>query len=267
VFWGYANVDGTAAELQQARAEAMAAAEQAVTLEPGLAEGYAARGFLRASVDWDWIGARSDLERAVALEPGDAEIRQRYARDVLAPIGLLAEARRSALLATRLDPLSSSAWSSLAAVHLAEGELDRARRAANRSLELRPRQDFATTYLALVELVEGRPEAALEAARRCAEDLFRLQLTAAALHSMGRRPEAQAALDQLVAGHADDGPFQIATVYAWRGQPDQAFWWLERALAARDGGLMDLRLDPLVRGLVPDPRFAALLDRLHLPAE
>ncbi len=267
VFWGYANVDGTAAELRQARAEAMAAAEQAVTLEPELAEGYAARGFLRASVDWDWIGARSDFERAVALEPGNAEVRQRYARDVLAPIGLLAEARRSALLATRLDPLSASAWSSLAAVHLAAGELDRARRAATRSLELRPRQDFATTYLALVELVEGRPEAALEAARRCAEDLFRLQLTAAALHSMGRRPEAQAALDQLVAGHADDGPFQIATVFAWRGQTDQAFWWLERALAARDGGLMDLRLDPLVRGLAPDPRFADLLDRLHLPAE
>jgi serine/threonine-protein kinase len=84
---------------------------------------------------------------------------------------------------------------------------------------------------------------------------------------MGRKVEAQAALDQLVALHADDGPFQIATVYAWRGERDQAFSWLDRALAAHDGGLVDLRLDPLLRGLVGDPRFAAVLTRLHLPAE
>jgi TolB-like protein/tetratricopeptide (TPR) repeat protein len=267
IFWGYANVDGTAAELKEARAEATAAAEQAVTLAPELADGFAARAFLRASVDWDWIGARSDFEKAVALEPGNSEIRQRYARDVLAPVGMLADARAAALMATRLDPLSASAWSTLAAVHLAEGSLDRARRAATRSLELKPRQEFATTYLALVELVEGRPERALEAAARCNGELFRLQLEAAALHSQGLRAEAQAALDQLIARHADDGPFQIATVYAWRGQPDQAFSWLERALQTRDGGLMDLRLDPLLRGLIPDPRFTVLLARLHLPAE
>ena len=266
LFWGYANIDGTAAERKLARDEAIAAAEQAVTLAPELAEGYAARGFLRVSIDWDWIGARSDFERAVALDPGNAEIRQRYARDVLAPTGRLAEARSLAQVATRLDPLSASAWSTLAAVHLAEGELSRARRAANRSLELRPRQDFATTYLALVELVEGRPEGALEAAQRCSQGLFRLQLTAVALHSMGKRAESQAALDQLIARHTEDGPFQIATVFAWRGEPDQAFHWLDRALAVRDGGLMDLRLDPLVRGLTTDPRFKALLGRLHLPA-
>ena len=266
IFWGYANVDGTADELKRASQEAMAAAEQAVTLAPQLAEGYAARGFLRVSSDWDWIGARSDFERAVALEPGNSEIRQRYARNVLAPIGLLAEARASARLATRLDPLSSSAWSSLAAIHLAEGDLGQARQAAERSLELRPQQDFAPTYLALVELAEGRPGGALRAAERCSEGLFRQQLTAAALHSLGRRAEARAALDQLVATHAEDGPFQIATVFAWRGEIEQAFRWLDRALEEHDGGLMDLRLDPMLRGLVADPRFGALLARLHLPA-
>ena len=267
LFWGYANVDGTAASMRQAGKEAMAAAEQAVTLAPDLAEGYASRGFLRACLEWDWTGARSDLERAVELEPGGAEIRQRYARDVLAPTGRLPEARAAALVATRLDPLSNSAWSTLAAVHLAEGDLDGTRRAAARSMELRPKQDFAPTYLAMAELADGRPEAALAAAEQCDAEVFRQQLTAVALHSMGRKVEAQAALDLMLANHADDGPFQIATVHAWRGEKEQAFAWLERAMAARDGGLMDLRLDPLLRGLASDPRFTALLARLHLPAE
>jgi len=267
IFWGYANVDGPASGQQAARAEAMAAAEQAVALAPELAEAYSARGFLRTIIGWDWAGARSDFERAVALDPGNSEIRQGYARNLLAPIGLLAEARAGALLATRLDPLSNSAWTSLAAIHLAEGDLDRARQAASRSLELRPKQDFPATYLALVELLEGRPEQALQAAQQCAAELFRLQLSAVALHDLGRRAEAQVALDQLIARHATQGPFQIATVHAWRGELDQAFRWLDRALAESDGGLMDLRLDPLLRGLYADPRFASLCSRLHLPAE
>jgi serine/threonine-protein kinase len=267
LFWGYANVGDSAESMKKAGREAMAAAEQAVTLAPELAEGYASRGFLRACLDWDWIGARSDLERAVALEPGSAEIRQRYARDVLAPIGQLEEASAAAQQATRLDPLSNSAWATLAAIQLAEGNLSGTRRAAMRSLALSPKQDFAPTYIAMVELAEGHPEAALAAADQCESEVFALQVKAVALHALGREVESQAALDQMLARNANDGPFQIASVYAWRGEKEQAFAWLERAMAARDGGIMDLRLDPLVRGLSGDPRFAALLSRLHLPSE
>jgi tetratricopeptide (TPR) repeat protein len=267
LFWGFANVDGTAEELARARKDAMAAAEQAVSLAPELAEGYASRGFLRACLENDWIGARSDLERAVELEPGSAEIRQRYARDVLAPLGLLEEARSAALVATRLDPLSNSAWTSLAAIHLAEGDLDATRRAAARSMELQPTQSFAATYLAMAELADGRPEKALAAADQCDSEIFKLQVQAVALHSMGRKAESQAVLDLMLRKRSDEGPFQIATVYAWRGDKDEAFAWLERAMTARDGGVMDLRLDPLVRGLASDPRYTALLTRLHLPTE
>jgi TolB-like protein/Flp pilus assembly protein TadD len=267
LFWGFANVDASAESMNRARTEAMAAAEQAITLAPELAEGYASRGFLRVCLEWDWIGARSDLERAVELEPGNAEIRLRYARNVLAPIGLLEEASAAAQQATRLDPLLNSAWTSLAAIHLAEGNLAGARRAARRSLALAPKQDFAPIYLAMVELAEGHPEAALAAADQCETELWALQIRAVALHAMGRRAEALAALDQMLKRHAADGPFQIASVYAWRGEKEQAFAWLERAMADRDGGMMDLRLDPLVRGLDGDPRYTALLNRLHLPTE
>ncbi len=267
LFWGFANVDGKAAELRQAGLDAMAAAEQAVVLAPELAEGYASRGFLRACLDADWAGARADLERAVELEPGSAEIRQRYARNVLAPLGQLEEARAAARLATSLDPLSNSAWTSLAAILLASGDVEGTRRAAKRSLELQPKQNFAATYLAMAELVDGHPEAALAAADQCESEIFKLQVKAVALHSMGRKAESQAVLDLMLRDRRDEGPFQIATVYAWRGDKDQAFAWLERAMAVRDGGVMDLRLDPLVQGLASDPRFTALLSRLRLPTE
>src|SRR5271170_1087195 len=51
---------------------ALAAAEKAVALAPELAAGYSARGFLRAVYKFDFAGAQVDLDKALALSPGDA---------------------------------------------------------------------------------------------------------------------------------------------------------------------------------------------------
>ena len=54
-------------------------------------------------------------------------------------------------------------------------------------------------------------------------------------------------------------------VYAFRNQSDEAFEWLDRAYAQRDGGLIGTKVDPLLKSLHSDPRFAALLKKLNLP--
>jgi serine/threonine-protein kinase len=59
--------------------------------------------------------------------------------------------------------------------------------------------------------------------------------------------------------------YQIAEIYAWRGQKDQAFAWLDRAYAQRDGGLTSLKSDDLMASLRPDPRFNAFLRKMNLP--
>lgn len=63
---------------------------------------------------------------------------------------------------------------------------------------------------------------------------------------------------------AADWAFQIAEVHAWRGDKDQAFQWLERAYAQHDGGLSDLKFDPLLAGLRGDKRFAARVSKMGL---
>jgi serine/threonine-protein kinase len=69
----------------------------------------------------------------------------------------------------------------------------------------------------------------------------------------------------MVAKYAGDGAFQIAEVYAWRGEKNSAFEWLERAYAQRDGGLADIKIDPLLDSLRGDPRYKALLRTMKLP--
>ena len=65
--------------------------------------------------------------------------------------------------------------------------------------------------------------------------------------------------------NADSAAFQIAEVYAWWGNTDKAFGWLDRAYLQHDGGLTAVKVDPLLRSLRPDPRYKALLRKMNLP--
>ena len=58
---------------------------------------------------------------------------------------------------------------------------------------------------------------------------------------------------------------EIATIYAFRNQPDEAFEWLDRAYEQRDPSLMATKVQPLLKSLHNDPRYAAFLKKLNLP--
>jgi hypothetical protein len=60
-------------------------------------------------------------------------------------------------------------------------------------------------------------------------------------------------------------PYFIAQVHAWRGESDQAFEWLDRAYARRDGSFFNLKSDPKLASLHGDSRYRALLSKLNLP--
>ena len=57
---------------------------------------------------------------------------------------------------------------------------------------------------------------------------------------------------------------QLAEVYAYRGEKDRAFEWLERAHRQRDPGLASLRIDPFLANLQGDPRWNAFLRTMGL---
>jgi predicted Zn-dependent protease len=60
-------------------------------------------------------------------------------------------------------------------------------------------------------------------------DAYRTFPYAIAYHALGRKKEPDAALSQLITNHPTN-QLQIAEVYAFRNQPDEAFEWLDREL-------------------------------------
>jgi hypothetical protein len=87
---------------------------------------------------------------------------------------------------------------------------------------------------------------------------------ALAYHALGRKKESDAALAELIGKYHADWAFQIAEVYAFRGEADRAFEWLERAYAQRDGGFIGMKGDPLLKSLERDRRYAAFLKKMRL---
>jgi tetratricopeptide (TPR) repeat protein len=76
---------------------------------------------------------------------------------------------------------------------------------------------------------------------------------------------SQAALDALIASSSGNDAYQIAEVYALRGEKDLAFEWLERSYRQQDGGLTYLKMDPYFTSLRSDPRYAAFPKKLNFP--
>jgi tetratricopeptide (TPR) repeat protein len=97
------------------------------------------------------------------------------------------------------------------------------------------------------------------------DPVWRGQGHALAYHAAGKKKEADDALAEYIEEYQNDSAFQIAEVYAYRGETDKAFEWLERAFKQRDGGLAQMKGDPLLRSLERDPRYTEFLKKMKLP--
>jgi TolB-like protein/Tfp pilus assembly protein PilF len=253
----------TLAEVLAGQQRALAAADRAIAIDPALSEGYAARGFLRFTINWDWAGAEADLSRAFTLDPGSYRAYTCYAC-FLASLGRLSEALEINSKAIELDPLSADTWFRRSTQLNAARRLPEARKAAMRALEISPEHAFAWFNLGVTSLLEGHAEEALAAFQK-ASKARREAGVAMAEHDLGRAEDSQRTLDALIAEYASTNAYQVAEVYAWRGQRDAAFAWLERAHAQHDGTLVQLKFDPLLAKLHSDQRFAAMVKKMGLP--
>jgi len=245
--------------------KAREAAERAMALDANLAEAHAAMGRIKTEYDWDWAGADASFQRALALEPGNATILWGAAR-LDAALGRFEEALALDRRAVELDPLNmSSHWNHGLHAYYA-GRLEEAVSAFKKVLELNSERPTAHETLGQVYLAQSHPQEALAEMEREPEEGFRLQGLVLAYHALGRKKDSDAALAELIVKHAADSAFQIAEVYAFRGETDRAFEWLEHAYTQRDSGLAQLKGDPLLKGIERDPRYAAFLKKMHLPA-
>ena len=247
-------------------ADSRADAEKAVALGPEEPEGYTTRGYIRSNWGWDWAGAQADYEKALALDAAYADAKRRYV-GLLASVGRLPEAVVQGKRATELDPLNADAWWGLAVALDATGNRPGALEAIHRALEIQPGDSYSMYWLGVIQLTGGQPAVALETFRKVDLGGFRLTGIAMAECSLHQASESQRAFSEAIAKTAGGSAYAIAQAFAWCGDKDQAFQWLERAYKQHDAGLAEITWGPLLATLHGDPRFAAVVSKMNFPAQ
>lgn len=244
--------------------KARADAEKAVAIAPTLPEAHAALGWVRFFAEWRFADGLSELKRAKELAPANPTANDLLAR-VIVYLGRLDEAENQARQAVELDPLATPPQNNLARILWYEGKLDEADAAARKGAELQPNAASNRRWQVLVAIKRGDSETALREAQLEPDPNYRRFELAVAQYARGDRNAADAALADLMANN-QGLDYQIAQVYAVRGEKEKAFEWLQIAFDHHDTGMLALLLDPLLNSLRDDPRYNALIAKMNFPA-
>ena len=246
------------------RPAAFEALQRALSIDPESAAAHVQLARLYYMMDWDIPAAHRELDRAVALRPGEPSALwlMGYIAD---SEGRFDEAVAQHLKGRDIDPLFVDNYRQLGNDYYRAGRLDEGAAILAEAIQRFPGARTAHYRLGLIRLAQRRPEEALEQFKLEPDPDFQSAGIPLALDALGRKPEADRAVAALVASKntVNTAAYQIALVYAHRGDTPQAFQWLERALKQRDAGMHWMKFDPLLRGVSGDPRFLALLAQMH----
>jgi tetratricopeptide (TPR) repeat protein len=241
------------------------AALLAQRLDPQSPVAHVAMAAIHTTYDWDWTGADRELQQASALGPRDFYGAQ-IAAWLAAARGQWDEARQLAFEAIAIDPLNADLHGTLGyVVYLRSGHLVEAEKSLRRALQIAAEYDSGHYFLGESLMLQGRYDVALTEFRREALDAGQLEGSAMVLFATKRKAESDAQLAEAIRVNGTDWPSGIAGVYAFRGEKDHAFEWLDRAYEARDEDLYMIKGDPLLKNLEDDPRYKAFLKKMNLP--
>ena len=244
--------------------KARQAAKKALELDDQLAQGHTIMGWIKRSYDWDWEGAEIECRKALEIAPGDVTVIRNMA-NMEKSLGRFDRAIALMQKAAELDPRKVPIYTSLGLVSMYANRLEEAEAAYRRAIEINPNYPVAHTFLGLVFLLQGKADHAIAEIQKETDEGWRLYGLAQAYYGANRIVEADAALRSLIEKYGDDSAYQVAEVYAYRGEADTVFEWLEKAYALRDGGLSELKGDPFMKNIEKDPRYKEFLNKMKLP--
>jgi TolB-like protein len=239
-------------------------AEKAVAIAPALAEAHAALGWVRFFTEWRFAEGLGELKRAKELAPANPTANDLLAR-VIVYLGKLEDAEKQARQAVETDPLAFPPRNNLGRVLWYEGKLEEADAAGRKAAELQPNSASSRRWQVLVAIKRGDSETALREAQLEPDPSYRRFELAVAQFARGDREAADAALADLIA-HDQGLDYQVAQVYAVRGEREKAFEWLQIAFDNHDTGMLALLVDPLLNSLRDDPRYKTLIAKMNFPA-
>ena len=242
-----------------------AAARRAIALAPNLSEAHAVLGWNLLAYDWNFQSAEEELRRAVALDPTSSLARSNHSFALFyrgKPDVGLTEMRN----AVALDPLSASLSANLEWHLLLNRQYEAVLEQHNITRRIDPSYFFGDSWSAIALRELGRFQESIAAYRAVTTEKEPLPGLAVTYARMGDTLHAREILTALLPSSetAKERPDHIAQIYAALGDRDNAFLWLDRAVAARSNSTLEAVKSPAFDPLRSDQRLANLLRRIGL---
>jgi TolB-like protein len=270
-FAGYASALDAATTFEigppeQLMPKALAAAQRAIQLDPQNGEAYTELGSIQTIYLWDWTAAGQNLTRGIELNPNDAIAEFKYSV-FLEAINRPSEAVRHMRRALVLDPLSFFMNRRLGVALYFARDYDAALVHLNRAAEMEHQPGSIDNYISLIYEQKGQHDEAVD------HDLAWLQaayprIDTTALRSIYKQNGWQAYWLARSSALLPTSPqpctsYELALDDLRANRLDEAFASFNRALDQHCYAMALLRVDPLLDPVRHDPRYTALLTRLH----
>lgn len=238
------------------------AIDRSLALAPDYALAHSARAWIAMAQERDYAAAATHFRRARALAPNNAVVLGN--NSVLAVrLGRLDDALKLTERSIELDPTNSVDYANRSDQLTRLGRPAEAEHAARKALALSPGMSAAKSNLALSLLLQEQPMAARELAQTLENEAVRQTILALANHDAGDWKAADRALASLEQQHAHDSAYLVALVRAWRGEVNDAFNWLDRAIEEKQS-VFGIRTEPFLKALHDDPRWEMTLEKVGL---
>lgn len=256
---------------KEAFPQAKAAAQQALEIDPTLAEAHTFLAYSLVIYDWNWVEAERSFKRAIELDPNNSAAHFRYGQVYLAPTGRVDEALAEIKRGLDLEPLDINMGATLSWAYFVVGQDDKALEQAKKTYDLDPGHPISRWILSQAYTNKGMYLEAISVSEQWLQtdptNQFALRDAGIAYAKAGRRDKAEEMIGRFrdIAKTQYVPTCRLAAIYGALSEKDKAFEELNKAFEARDWELFRMNADTYWHPLRDDPRFKEMVKRLNLP--
>ncbi|HMB58842.1 MAG TPA: tetratricopeptide repeat protein [Xanthomonadales bacterium] len=240
---------------------AQEAVQSALTSDPDYAPAHVLLGWIAMTFENDLAAAAQHYSRALELDPANSDSLNGAAL-LLEGLNRTDEAVTLLEYVVTRDPLNPARHYNLGLAYFYVGRWDDAFASFKAAQRLSP--DLVDIHFALgiALLFNEEFEAALQEFNRQESGSFGLMGRAMALYALGRLDEHEAILQEFIELRGTKRPSEVAQVYAFTGNSDAAFEWLEKAIASNEPRFGTELALPVYDPIRNDTRWANVLQRM-----
>jgi len=243
--------------------EGIAAAKKSIELDTTSGTAHVELGSLQFMA-WEFGEAKKNMDKAIALDPGNSDIIGTVALHNLGDSELTISLIKKAIL---LDPINYINFYNLGNYYYYLGRLQQAEDALNEFRKHYPNTAVQHYAMSRIKIAQGDMEQAVIEADLEPNEFFSLYAKCFAYHAAGRNDEANALLEELISTYGGTEASNMADIHAFRGEYDIAFDWLNKAVALKDPVLLEILEYDSFKGMYSDPRWDQLIESMNLPSD